>query len=73
MSGSPLKRCECGEPIALAAGDGVRIRGIAVIVKGLGAVAVCRKCKCDVPIPIRLMTPDEVSKGDPALVLPKGI
>ena len=56
----PLKSCECGEPIMTEdRNGGVRFRAVAIIVKGLGAVAVCKKCKHDVPIPIRMSIPDD--------------
>ena len=52
-----------------AEGGGIRVRAIAVVVKGFGAIAVCKKCKSDVSIPLRLST--DLFEDHTKLIVPR--
>ena len=64
---APLVRCRCGEAIVIPAGDAVRIRGAAVVIKSFTSYVVCKKCKREVPVALRY----GATQSDPPLVVPR--
>lgn len=54
-STSKVPRCDCNQRLFYRSGDGrVRLRATVVVFKSEGAVAVCPRCKAEVPVDVAL-------------------
>jgi ribosomal protein S27E len=64
--------CSCGEVLVKSTSDGTKLRSKIIIFKAKGAVAICKGCGKELPIPISLNQEELLSKSrNPKLFITK--
>jgi len=64
--------CHCGEVLLKSTDAVTKLRSKIVIFKGMSAIAVCKGCGAELPIPVRLDVSDLIQKSrNPKLFLLK--
>jgi ribosomal protein S27E len=63
--------CKCGEVLIKSAGEATKLRSKIIIFKNGEALAVCKGCGTELPVPVKLDKMDLLKSQNPRLFLRK--